>query len=301
MKIGVVGIGAVGGYFGAKLALGGHDVTFIGREQSADFYKENGLKIKSFKGDFELKNMKVFHDFRHIKDADYLFLCVKSYNTREIAEALKKRISEKTVIISVQNGVDNEEILSDIFGKERVLGSVVYISVSSPKNGIINHTAYGKILVGELDGKITERTRTLETAFLNSGVPCGISSDIKKDLWKKLMLNIAYNGFTALIGRPLEKLEEVEEAKEAFWDTLKEVQKVANADGIKITDKDVEESFNVTQSEGFKTFKTSTLQDIEAGKPLEIDSLQGMVVRTAKKYKIDIPMNKLLYALLKLK
>ena len=301
MKIGVLGIGAVGGFYGSKLAQAGVDVTFIGREKTVEQIKSNGLTINSYKGNYKLNDVKVFHDFKHVRDVDYLLLCVKSYNTREIVESLKKRISEKTIIVSMQNGVDNEEILAEVFGKDRVIGAVLYITVNSPSPSIINHTGFGKVVFGEIDGTITDRVTNLQKLFIDSGVPSGVTSDIKKELWKKLMLNNAYNGITSLISRTLEKFDDIPEAKECFFQILKEVQLVAQKEGFNITDEEVEETMKLTHSKAFITFKTSTLQDAEAGKPLEIDSLQGVILKAAKKHDVDIPMNKLLYSLLKLK
>ncbi|MDD3149249.1 MAG: 2-dehydropantoate 2-reductase [Candidatus Gastranaerophilales bacterium] len=301
MKIGIVGIGAVGGYYGAKLAQAGYDVTFIGTPNSVEVLSKKGLKIKSYKGDFHLKNIKVFHDFKHINDADVILFCVKSYNTEAIAKALKPRISKKTAIVSMQNGVDNEEVLADIFGKDRIIGAVVYITSSMPERGIINHTAYGNLVIGEMNEQETERIKTLEKMFLNAGVATKATTKVRKYLWKKLMLNIAYNGFAALTGKNFENYHKIPQLKDAFYGILKEVQLVAKHDGYIITNEDVNEALEFTKSAQFREFKPSTLQDAEAGKPLEIDALQGAVIRTAEKHNLDIPMNTLLYALLKLK
>ncbi|MFA6990151.1 MAG: ketopantoate reductase family protein [Candidatus Gastranaerophilaceae bacterium] len=301
MKIGIVGIGAVGGYFGAKLAKAGQDVTFIGKENITEHIKEHGLKIISYQGDFEIKKPKAAHPFEAVKDVDLILFCVKSYSTRKVAEALNKRISDKAVIISVQNGIENEKILAEIFGRERVIGSTVYVSAAVSAPGIIKHTAYGKIVLGELTGEITPRLRKIEKLFLDSSIPAGVTDDINKTLWKKLILNIAYNGFTSVINNTLVKFPEVLIAQECFYEVMKEAQAVANEEGIKITDNDIDDLMKVTKSEGFTTFKTSTLQDIEAEKPLEIDDINGIIIKLANKHNIKVPMNKLLYALLKLK
>jgi 2-dehydropantoate 2-reductase len=301
MKISIIGLGAIGGFFGAKLAHAGVDVTFVAREQSVEKIRKEGITVKSFKGDFQVRHPKVTHDYKEIVDADYVLLCVKSYHTREIAESLKAVLSEKTIIVSLQNGVENEDVLAEIFGADRVIGGVVFASASSPQTAVIKHTAYGNLVIGELDGKITEKSEALQKVLMNSGVPTKISTDIKKDLWKKLILNISYNGFTSITGKPLEKYFEIPEAQECFIEAMNEARMVAQKEGYNITDKDMDDLIRVTHSEGFTSFKTSTLQDMEAGKQLEIDSLQGAILRTAKKHGIEVPINKLLYALLKLK
>jgi 2-dehydropantoate 2-reductase len=300
MKISIVGVGAVGGYFGGKLAKAGLDVTFISRGATLEALQEKGLRIKSYTGDFTIKKPKVAHDFKAIVDSDVVLLCVKSYSTREVAKALKHVISDNTIIVSLQNGIENEDILSEILGTEKIIGSVVFITSSVPEPGLIKHTSYGKIMLGELDGKVTERVRKIEKMFLDAGVPAGITPNIKKELWKKLMLNIPYNGFTSLVRGPLKNYFEIPEAQECFLRALKEVQAVAQMEGYNLTDEDIESALKFTKTDGFTNFKSSTLLDIEAGKPIEIDALQGAVIKAARKYNIDVPINKLIYALLKM-
>jgi len=300
MKICVVGVGAVGGYFGGKLAKAGLDVTFVSRGKTLEALQKEGLRIKSYTGDFTIKKPKLAHDFKTLFDADLILLCVKSYSTKEIAKALKKVISDKTVVVSLQNGIENEDILSEILGAEKIIGSVVFITSSMSEPGLIKHSSYGKIMLGELNGKETERVRKIEKMFLDAGVPAGITPSIKKELWKKLMLNIPYNGFTSLVRGPLKNYFEIPEAQECFLRALKEVQIVAQMEGYNLTDEDVENALKFTKTEGFTSFKSSTLLDIEAGKQVEIDALQGAVIKIARKYNIDVPVNKLLYALLKM-
>lgn len=300
MKIGVLGAGAVGGYFGARLAQAGNDVTFIGTQRTVDALRENGLLIKSYKGDFEIKKPKVFHSFENIQDVDVILFCVKAYHTKQIAEALKPRISSKTVIVSMQNGIQNETLLADIFGKERVVGSVVFISSMLEKPGVINHLGFGKITMGELSGQRTKRVEALEKMFIKAGVPAGITTDIDRELWKKLILNIAYNGLTALIKDTLEGFNDVAEMKEVFYKILKEGQAVALKEGHHIQDSDIDDLMKVTTADAFLKFKTSTLQDVLRGRALEIDEMQGVIVKLAKKHNIQTPMNELIYALLKL-
>lgn len=300
MKICVVGVGAVGGYFGGKLAKAGLDVTFVARGQTLEALQREGLRIKSYAGDFTIKKPKVTQDFKTIADADLILLCVKSYSTKEIAKALKRVISDNAVIVSLQNGIENEDILSEILGADRVIGSVVFITSSMPEPGLIKHTSYGKIVLGELNGTVTERARKIEKMFLDSGVPASVTQSIKKELWKKLMLNIPYNGFTSIVRGPLKNYFEIPEAQECFLRALKEVQLVAQMEGHHLTDEDIESAMQFTKADGFTNFKSSTLLDIEAGKPVEIDALQGAVIKAARKYNIDVPINKLLYALLKM-
>ena len=301
MKIAVIGIGAVGGYFGAKLAKAGYDVTFIGTERSVKALKENGLFIKSYKGDIKIKNPKAYHAFEAIKDTDVVLFCVKSYYTESIAKNLKERINDKAVIISLQNGIENENVLASVFGKERIIASAVYITAASKQPGVINHTGYGKIILGEMDKKITPRVEELQKMFLKADIPAGTSDNVLRELWKKLILNTAYNGFSTLIDNTLIDILKFPEAKIAFADVLKESQKIANAEGMEISDDDVNGIVEMLNQESFINFKASTLQDMEKGNPVEIDTLQGTIVRTAQKHELKAPLNNLIYSLIKLK
>lgn len=300
MKIGIIGTGAVGGYFGGKLAQAGLDVTFIARGATLKQLQDNGLKILSYKGDFEVKKPKVTSDLRALNDVDAVLLCVKSYNTKEVAKTLKPYLSENTMIVSMQNGIENEDILAEILGKNRVVGSIVFITAGIKSPGVISHTGFGKVTFGELNGQITERLRNLEKVFLDAGIPAGVTGHLKTELWTKLMLNIPYNGFTALVRGSLTNFHELAEAQESFYRALKEVQSVAKHEGFIISEEAVENAIKFTKNEKFGTLKSSTLFDVEAGKQVEIEALQGAVIRAAKKHNLDIPVNKLLYSLLKM-
>lgn len=299
MKIAVLGTGAVGGYYGGKLANAGCDVTFIARGKTLAALEEQGLDVKSYTGNFLIKKPKVTSELASLKDADLILFCVKSYSTLDIATAIKPVIKDNAIVISMQNGIDNERILSEVLGQDKILGAVVYITSSCPSPGVIKHTSSGKIYIGELGGQLSDRLKSIEKLFLSSGIPANASSDIKKELWKKLMLNMPFNGFTALTKKTLKTFFDIPEASEYFYKSLKEVQLIAKAEGIIITAAELDEIFAICKNEQAMNFKSSTLQDIEAGKPLEIDSLQGAVIRIANKHNIETPINKLLYILLK--
>ncbi len=301
MKITIVGTGAVGGYYGLKLMHKGHDVIFITTTRSCKIINEKGMHLKSVDGDIRFDKVMVSDDMSFAKDTDVILLCTKSYNTKEIAYKIKEKVNNNAVVISLQNGIENEEILSDILGKERIIGSTVFIFSSSPAAGEIIHSGAGSIILGELDGKITERIQKYSEMFSESGIPAKISKNIRKDLWKKLFINASYNGFTAILGDSLKNIKKVPEANQAYYDILKECQMVAKAEGIDITDEETKKIFERFNQDNFLNVKSSTLQDIEKGKPVEIDAIQGAVVRKALKHNLKAPLNNLMYALIKLK
>lgn len=301
MEIGIIGTGAVGGYFGAKLVKAGYNVTFIGTEPSVEIIKKHGLHIKSVDRDIKIENPSISYELMDIKNADIILLCTKSYHTEEIAESIKDTISDKTIIISFQNGIENENILASALGKERIIAASIYLLGESTSPGMIEHKGSGRIILGEMNQEITPRIKELETLFLNADIPTSVSTNLIKDMWKKLILNSALNGMTAAIGKNLKKINSISEAKQAYFDILKEGQIIAESEGINITDEEIEKIFQMLKQETMLDFKSSTLQDLEKGKPLEIDSLQGTIIKIAEKHNIKAPLNNLIYSLIKLK
>ena len=301
-KLGVIGTGGVGGYFGAKLLNAGFDTTFLATPKSAQIIKEKGLTVKSPNGDMVFKQVNVSAESSSIKNCDIVFLCTKSQNTREIAENIKPFFKKDAIIVSLQNGIENEEILAEILGKERVIPAQIYISVASPEAGVVEHGGSGEIVIGELDNKTTLRLEELQKLLLSADIPAKITNDYKKILWLKLLVNSVYNGFSAILGDDFKKIPFSEEGKNAFWEMLKEGQKVAIADGVKIEDKHLQKIMEMTQEGNvFFNYPSSTLQDIKKQKPLEIDYIQGAIIRKGKQYNIETPMNNLIWSLLKIK
>ncbi len=301
-KLAVIGTGGVGGYFGAKLLKAGFDVTFVATPKSAEIIKQKGLTVKSPNGDMEFKQVSVSSDYSSIKDSDIVFLCTKSQNTKEIAQGIKPYFKENSVIVSLQNGIENEEILSEILGKNRVIPAQIYISVASPSPGIVEHGGSGEIIIGELDNKTTQRLEELQKLLNSASIPTKMTNDYKKILWLKLLVNSVYNGFSAVLGDDFKKIPFSKEGKNAFWEMLKEGQKVAIADGVNVEEKHLKKIMEMTEEGNvFFNYPSSTLQDIKKQKPLEIDYIQGAIIRKGEKYHIETPMNKLIWSLLKIK
>ncbi len=299
--IGIIGTGAVGGYFGAKLVDAGFDVTFIATENSAKIIEKEGFYISSPEGDIEIKKPVVHSDLNKLKDVDVILLCTKSYDTEKIATELKDIITDSTIVISMQNGIENEEILASILGSKNIIAASIYLSAASLRAGEITHAGSGKIILGELNKEITPRLKNLEKMFRSASIPTKTSEYLIKDMWVKLIVNSAYNGITALIGKSLKDINKVPEAKSAYYNILKEGQTIANTEGIEISEEEINKIYSMLDQEVFINFKSSTLQDLEKHKPLEIDAIQGTLIKIAKKHNINAPLNNFIYGLLKLK
>jgi len=292
-----MGAGAVGGYFGALLHRGGLDVTLIARGRHLEAIKAHGLRIKSIQGDLTVP-AKVVGDPRAVGPVDLILFCVKSYDTESAARQCLPIVHASTAILSLQNGVDNEEKIAMVAGGEKVLGGVAYIGAAVSEPGVIVQTAEGRIVFGEMHGGISERVRHLEQTFRDAGFPAEVSSNIKAILWGKLCWNAAFNALNTLVGGEVHLLVERPETRRLARLVMEEVRAVAVANGVPLSEDLVERLLQWTDTAA-GAMKTSTRQDLEAGKALEVEALNGAVVRKGEAAGVPTPFNFALYALLK--
>jgi len=297
VKIAVMGAGAVGGYFGALLHRGGLDVTLIARGRHLEAIKAHGLRIKSTQGDLTVP-AKAVGDPRAVGPVDLILFCVKSYDTESAARQCLPIVQESTAILCLQNGVDNEEKIAMVAGGEKVLGGVAYIGAGVSEPGVVVHTAEGRIVFGEMRGGVSERVRRLEQIFRDAGFPVEVSSNIKAILWGKLCWNAAFNALNTLVGGDVRVLVERPETRTLARQVMEEVRAVANANNVPLS-ADLAERLLTWTDTAAGAMKTSTRQDLEAGKRLEVEALNGAVVRKGEAAGVPTPFNFALYALLK--
>ncbi|MBI2882626.1 MAG: 2-dehydropantoate 2-reductase [Candidatus Methylomirabilis oxyfera] len=295
MKVAVVGVGAVGGYFGGLLAKGGADVTFIARGKRLEALRARGLSVKSWKGDFSIR-VSASDDPAEVGPVDLVLFCVKSYDTESAIRQALPMIGQQTDVLSLQNGIDNEEKIASFIGQEKVLAGVAYIGASTPEPGVILHQESGKIVFGELDGGVSERVIRLKAFFDGYGFPADTSPNITIVLWAKLAWNAPFNAINTLVGGPVKVILENPHTLELARLVTAEVVAVANASGVGLTLKEVWER-HVKFSRHYGV-KTSMLQDHEAGKPLEHEALNGAIIKKAAEHGLHAPYNFALYALL---
>lgn len=297
-KILVFGTGAVGGYYGGVLLKTGFDVTFIARGESYRAIKDNGLTL-IIEGKREILPVKVVgacSDKPLQGKFDYIFICVKSKDTRQAAMSIRECIGPETTIVSFQNGVENEDIIAGIVGKENVIGGLVFVASRMVKPGVIEQFGYNGGMIGELyKNEVTERVINLQKIMRESEVDCKIADDMRGELWNKLVWNASFNSISVLTGKTVDKI--LEENLEQVKNIMCEVRDVALAHGIKIRPDTVE--FNIKRSEGFAGFKTSTLQDHEQGKPIELEELVGVVIGKAKEKNVPLMVVPEIYRRLK--
>ncbi len=295
MRVAVMGAGAVGGYYGGLLARGGADVTFIARGKHLEALRAKGLTVKSVKGDFSLP-VRATDDPKEVGSVDLILFCVKSYDTEPAMRQALPMVGRDTIVLSLQNGVDNEEKIALVVGKEKVLAGVAYIGSSVPEPGVILHEEEGKIAFGELHGGLTDRVLKLKEFFDRCGLPADVSPDVRKALWAKLSWNSPFNAINALVGGTVKAIVENPQTLELARRVTTEVVAVASASGIPLTFEEVW-ARNLRFSQR-SDIKTSMLQDLEMGKPLEHEALNGIIVKCGAELGIPTPYNFALYTLL---
>ncbi|MGH7914041.1 MAG: ketopantoate reductase family protein [Candidatus Binataceae bacterium] len=300
MKILIMGAGAVGLFYGARLQQAGEDVYYCARGENLRALREHGLEVRSFQGDFDLQ-VKATSNPREFAPYELILFCVKSYDTIATARLLDGCLGEGGAVMTIQNGVENEEALCTVLPRESVMGGNARVGAELTAPGKLLHTASGIIEFGELDGSETPRAQRMGEAFRRAGVFGQLTRDLKSVRWKKLMGNNGTNTVSALARCTLGEMFAEPESDALVHRLITETAMVGRAEGANISDEDVETLYNVAR--GFSNanaIKTSTLQDLERGKHLEYDAISGAVVRAARRHGLSVPATETVHALLKL-
>ncbi len=303
MRIAIFGTGGVGGFYGGMLARCGVEAVFILKRGKADFFKRKGLTVKSFKyGNFTVKENRenvLFTDKPlDCGKFDVVLVCVKSYDTASVAPTVAKILNRNGVAISLQNGIENEEILSKFAGKERVLGATAFVGTYVSEPGVVVHEAAGLLEIGEMNGKETERVEKIVDLFKSCGVEARVSRNINYTLWKKLMWNVAFNPYSVITKATVGQMVSLPETFNILKELMLECIKVARNYGINLKEKTMEAYLN--PPEDLLNYKTSMLLDFEKEKPIELEGITGALIRKAANKGIDVPYNKCIYGTVKL-
>ena len=316
MRIAIVGAGAIGAYLGAKLSASGEEVFLIARGPHLKAMQAHGVRVRSPEGDFEA-HPTATGDFKEIGPVDYVFLTVKAHGLTEVAPRLEPLLNPDTAVVSAQNGipwwyfqrhggpwdgtqiesVDPGGVISKAIAAERIIACIVYPSALIVQPGVIQHVEGNRFSMGELDGTTTERCRRLADTLTKSGLRCPIRSRIRDELWAKLLGNLAFNPISALTRATLSEIATHPEARAVARAAMEEADAVATGLGVKIP---VTIDRRIDGAEKVGDHKTSMLQDVEAGKPIELESLVGAVVELGEKLGLPMPYTKTIYACAKL-
>ncbi|HKZ38193.1 MAG TPA: 2-dehydropantoate 2-reductase, partial [Chryseolinea sp.] len=297
MRIGIIGTGAVGGFIGAKMKLAGYDVAFLSRGKNFKAVSRNGLIFETEGKVYTIKEVIFTDRPRNLGKCDFLIFTVKSYDTRRTAKQIKNIVSKKTTVITPQNGIDNDIVLAKILGKEKILPAMIKIGVNTPKPAWVKHTSLGVLTVGEYDGSYSSRIKKIESIATKSGIRIVVSNKIQVERWKKFIWNCSFNIVAAISRMSVDQILADSYLRKLSINTMTEVIKVAHKEKIDVDEKE-EIKTNIKFAESLGSFKPSTLEDLEKGKPIELDALTGVVLSLGKKHKIKTPINSVLYALL---
>jgi 2-dehydropantoate 2-reductase len=316
MRIAIVGAGAIGAYMGAKLHQAGEDVHLLARGPHLQAMKKNGLRVTSAKGEF-IVNPAASDDPYQIGPVDVVFLTVKAHSLPSIAPLLAPLLHQETTVVSAQNGIpwwyfhrnggpwegtrleklDPLGVVSQAIEARRIVGCVVYPSTVVVNPGVIRHIEGDRFTLGEPDGSRTQRCKNIAGALINAGLRAPISTRIREELWVKLIGSVALNPLSALTRGTLQQITSDPEVNSIARKVMEEVESVVKGLGIKPM-VSIERRLIGAQNVGHH--KTSMLQDIEAGRPLELESLVGVVVEIGGKLNLPMPYTNCIYACTKL-
>lgn len=295
MRIVVFGTGGVGGFFGGRLAHSGEDVTFIARGEHLRAIKANGLRVDSPDGDFVIYPAKATDDAGEVGATDLVILGVKAWQVPEAARAIKPLVRANTTVLPLQNGVDAVPQLVAELGPESVIGGLCRIVSFVVEPGHIRHAGFApSIIIGELDNRRSERIVKIEEVFKHAGLDTTIAADIQVALWTKFLFIASFSGVGALANAPAGVTRTDQKWRGLMLSAMDEIYALAHARGVKLPPDSVDKVMAAV--DGLPPDATSSMQrDIAAGKPSELESQNGAVVRMAQKSGIEVPTHTLIY------
>ena len=295
----VVGTGALGMYYGAKLAKSGVPVSFLARRDLTHLQK-HGIQVRCPYGDFLLHPIRACGKPEEIGPVDLVLICIKTTANADLKHLIPPLIGPKTVVCTLQNGLGNEELLASIVGRERVLGGVCHVCVSRPEPGVARNMACTDIKFSDLSGGDTPRARSLAKIFTVAGVGCTVAPSIGAARWYKLVWNVPFNGL-GIAGGPggrdtqqvLEDPALHQEAKDLMTEVLAASAKLGYPQDSQMIEKEIAR----TRTMGH--YKSSSQLDWEAGKPVELESIWGEALRQGTAAGVPMPHLQKLYEKLK--
>jgi 2-dehydropantoate 2-reductase len=298
MRIVVMGAGGTGGYFGAKLARAGHDVTFVARGRHLERIRADGLRVRSaVEGEWVVKAAAV-DTLEGQPPAELVLFCVKSFDTETAAAVVKPVIGPGTAVLSIQNGVDNEEKLIPILGAGHVVGGMAQVFATIEEPGVIRHVQLGRIVFGEMDGRETPRVRAILQACEDAGIPAAITPDVTKTLWEKYVFLTAQAGMTAVTRCPVGPLRDDTDLLAMWQAALLETIAVARTKGVDLPRSLLDDLVSLLNQLPPQA-QSSMLGDLERRRPLELPWLSGAVVRMGDALGVKTPVHRFITTVLR--
>jgi 2-dehydropantoate 2-reductase len=292
LRIAVMGSGGVGGYFGARLARGGADVHFVARGPHYAAMRERGLAIEGGPQALHLPKVNVTDDPKKIGPVDIVLFCVKLWDTEAAARSLRPIMKPQTGVISFQNGVQKDDMLRPVLGNEAVMGGVAYVGTHITRPGVIAQTgSLQRLVIGEYDGRRSERLEALFQACQRGGIDVEISDDIQRSIWEKYVTLVAMSGATSSMRHTIGPIRSNPLTREFLIDLAREVVAVGRALGVKLPADYAEQ--RVPFFDGWPPDMTTSMHhDLQNGRPLELQWLAGGVVDLGRKAGVPTPMNR---------
>jgi 2-dehydropantoate 2-reductase len=301
MRIAAVAAGAVGGYFGARLAAAGHDVFFIARGAHRDAMLKNGLKIESVHGDVHLPKPNVTDDPAKVGPVDIVLFAVKLWDTETAAAAARPLLGPDSRLITFQNGVDSVERVSGVLGPDGTIGGAAYIATVIAAPGVIKQTSqFAAMRFGRADKRPDEKLNAFVEAGKAAKIDIGIAADIQRELWQKFIFLTAMAGSTASLRSPIGPIVADQELHGFFRALMEEAFAVGKAKGVALDPAYLEERMNFVVNKVEPGMKASMAHDLERGNRLELDWLAGKVRALGRELKIPTPASDAVYTNLKL-
>lgn len=291
LRFAVVGAGSVGCFFGGMLARAGVPVMLIGRAAHVGAMREHGLRLETQMFD-ESVHVEASTEAAAVAGADVVLFCVKSTDSVATAREIAPHLGERTVVLSLQNGVENAELIRQLL-PQTVIPAVVYVATEMAGPGHLKHHGRGELVIGE-----SEASQAIVDTFARAGVPVQVSDNVMGALWAKLIVNCAYNAMSAIAQKPYGELVETESVPPLMQAVVDECLRVAEADGVTVIGDSHEAVRRIAQTMAGQY--SSTAQDVARGKPNEIDFLNGYVMRRGQALGIPAPINQTLWTLVKL-
>ncbi|MGI8525340.1 MAG: 2-dehydropantoate 2-reductase [Pseudolabrys sp.] len=301
MRIAAMAAGAVGGYFGARLAKAGHDVFFIARGEHLKAMRKDGLKVASVHGDIHLSKPNVTDNPAEVGPVDIVLFAVKLWDTEKAAEATKPLLGVDTRVITLQNGVDSYERIAPIIGAKHAVPGATYVVTVIDRPGVISQTSQAQLMVfGAVDGKVDPQLQAFADALKAAGVSATLSDNIERERWQKFVLLTGTSGVTALTRFSMGPILADPDTRALFRKTMLEVVEVGRAKGVAIDESFVDDRIAFADKSFPPTMKASMANDLDRGNRLELDWLAGMVSKLGRDLGVPTPANDTIYAALKL-
>ena len=302
MNIAVMGAGSVGGYLGAKLALAGNQVTLIARGAHLEAISRSGLRLITGDQDAILRpgtEINATGQTADVGQVELALLTVKTYQNAEAVAAMAPLIGPETAVLCLQNGIDSYQEAAGALGEAHLLPGAVYLEASVSEPGVVRQSGdVVRVVFGELDGSDSSRCRGIRSTFQNAGIDTEFTQDIKNALWSKFIFIATMAGVTSVSRRIMAQLMPEAHWREVVIGCLREIEAVGRASGVDLDPNIVGQTIEYIDG-SLEALSASMHADLLAGRPLELEALNGAVVRAGRASGVTTPVNDVFYALLK--